>query len=134
MQNIAKSLFVCLVFIIVGCEGKRESLNGTLSGKITVNGKPLSGGSIFGRSGDLEFSGFINFQGEYLFENPPSGLIEWKIVAVPPPPPGIAEVAPAVKKTDLLLVPKENQTYSKDFVIPFDGGNQKHDIVLPFKK
>jgi len=133
MRNVVKLFFVCLLFMAGGCDSKKESTNGTLSGKITVNGKALTGGTIFGRVGEVELSGFINFQGEYLLENPPLGDIQLKIVAVPPPPPGI-EVNLPVEKAGLILVPLENQNYSKDFVIRFEGGNQKYDIVLPIKK
>jgi len=117
----------------VGCDAKKEPTNGTLSRKISVNGKALTGGTIFGRSGEMEFSGFINFQGEYLLENPPLGDIQLKIVAVPPPPPGIEVNSPG-EKAGFVLVPLENQNYSKNFVIRFEGGNQKYDIVLPIKK
>lgn len=133
MQKTAQLLLVCFFLILSGCESKRENTSGNLSGKITVDGKVLTGGTIFGRVGEIECSGFINFQGEYFLENPPLGDMQLKIVAVPPPPPGL-EVNTGSANASQGLIPLENQNYSKSFAVRFEGGLQKFDIELSSKK
>lgn len=132
MCRFVKLFMLGLGFLMVGCGDKQEAAKGTLSGIVTVQGKAITGGTIFAKAGEEEFSGFINPQGEYRIEGLPLGEIQLKIVAVPPPPPGV-EVNP-VPVSAGQGIPLENQNYSKSLVFRYEGGDQKFDIVLPLKK
>lgn len=75
-RRIAAALgSVVAVLGLSGCGGSDFRLPSTsLSGKVTVNGKPLSGGTVTAhRSGSKVMEASIEVDGNYTFADPPSG-------------------------------------------------------------
>lgn len=118
------------LFLVIGCAEKPQAPAGLLTGRITLDGNPLTGGTVFARFGQEETSGFINPQGEYSLENPSVGELEFKIVVVPPPPPGTESTPGPVS----VVIPREYQNYSKALTFKFAGGNQRFDISMQRRK
>ena len=70
--------FALSVLAVLGCGGDGLNRGGKLTGKVTIGGKPLSGGNVIVTSEDGKYSvqGFINGQGTYSVLEPPLGKVK----------------------------------------------------------
>lgn len=106
---------VCVSLLLSGCGGSKSKPTGTVSGKVTLNGKPLEGGSIVffaDGTGDSAF-GSINKDGTYSLKHGkgtsvPAGHYR---VALSP----VHADGPAPDPKDLMSNPKK---YEPNSIIP----------------
>ncbi len=77
MRHFPFALFVSIVgLILAGCSSSTGiNKGGQLSGQVTIDGRPVTGGTVLLSSDDDRYavSGFINEKGRYLVKEPPLG-------------------------------------------------------------
>jgi hypothetical protein len=147
------SFFCVAVFLsawLVGCGASRPA-GAKVTGAVTVNGKPLPGGSVFMESedGKLSDTGPIDDNGNYVVANAPLGKVRIALLLPEPPPPappalkGDAGKGPklpddvkgAISKELAAILPKVPAKYKKaaDSGLTFEVKNvatQTYDIPI----
>jgi hypothetical protein len=85
----------CLVGLFAGCASEKT---GTVTGKVILDGKPVTGGSVsfLTKSGGIPVTAFIEADGSYRVERVPVGEV---LIGVLSPPPDSAAPGEAIKKT-----------------------------------
>ena len=114
----------------------REVITATeyLHGGISLNGEPLRNGSIVVMGSDgREVYGFIEPKGTYRVEDPPKGILKFKIIPFPPPPPGMAEPKKETKgkaKEKAINPLAKYASFENEISIDFQGGKKLFDLKL----
>jgi hypothetical protein len=77
----AKSIALCaaLLLALAGCGGGGGlNTGGALTGKVTIDGKPIKGGNVLvvSEDGTRSASGFVNGEGTYTVPEPPLGKVK----------------------------------------------------------
>ncbi|MFM9961121.1 MAG: hypothetical protein ACKV2Q_07835 [Planctomycetaceae bacterium] len=142
-SSVVLSVWVGLCLSIVGCGGgdsgtipETAGPKGTVKGKVTVEGKPVKGGSIFFHSGKgVPLTGEISTAGEFELQGPngknvPSG--QYKVSLGLPPP--VVEMTP-----DKPSVPAMKSDIPVKFLDPSSSGVTHeikagaNDLTIDFK-
>src|SRR4051812_18600270 len=76
LQSLSLSLFVALLVGLSGCDKKGDEAANSVSGKVTLNGEPVSGVVIFVGADNKEYPSPIKPDGSYSVPNPPTGQVK----------------------------------------------------------
>lgn len=111
----------CLVAGGCGVDGER---GGVLHGRVTVAGKPLTGGSVYavGGRGEREFAtnAVVDADGRYEMTDVPVGVVR---IAILPPPDDSADSLP--------LPPSFLDTRTSGLQLEVQPGRQAYDVRIP---
>lgn len=131
------AILLILVLAAPGCEANR----GSVSGKVTLNGKPVAGVVMFVGADNKEASSPIVADGSYTIRNPPTGPVKVLVTAIPgmgaatanlprgappvPPPPGGATTSTAG-----VPPPARYASATNGLTLDVTGSDQRYDIQL----
>jgi hypothetical protein len=124
-------LVMCMVFLVAGC----GEPTGTLSGTITIEGKPLNCGYVLFQAseGSVE-STEIQPDGTYSIEGLPLGSANIAINVPAPPTPGpdgVSADPPEAFEVDPVQIPeKYGAVETSGLTLDVTKGAQTHDIAL----
>jgi hypothetical protein len=134
------------ILLALGC-GRGDGVNrgGKLTGKVTIDGKPVSAGEVIitGTDGKHSMSGRIRTDGTYTVIDPPLGPCKLAVVTstfkdVPPPSKKKGPVDFTDPKTGEwpIYVPtpaRYEKAETSGLTVEVQGGDQTHDIPLTEK-
>jgi hypothetical protein len=132
--------------LALGCGGG-DGVNrgGKLTGKVTIDGKPVSAGEviIYGADGKHSMSGKIRLDGTYTVLDPPLGACKLAVVTstfkdVPPPTAKKGPVDHTDPKTgEWPIYVRTPERYEKPetsgLTVEVKGGDQEHNVPLTEK-
>ena len=124
---------LALAMLATGCDSKKEGKN-EVSGKVTLDGKPVSGNVIFISGDGKETQTLIASEGKYAIELPPG---EYKVavrggmggMAGKGAPKGAAEM-PAMPGAGGTAPPAKYATAAGGLTFSHPGGKKTYDIQL----
>lgn len=120
-------LLVVVGVMAAGCSSSVDEGGdkNTLSGSVTLDGKPAEYGMIVAVGPDgREVSGPRMANGSYRIVNPPTGALKFKFAGGPPPAPGDNVKAVAGS------IPAKYLSTKNELGFDYNGGRQKYDIAL----
>jgi hypothetical protein len=127
----------CLVFLLpgilwaVGCSSDNNP-NDFVTGKVTLDGKPVSGFVIFINASGQETRGIIKLDGTYLLPDLPKGQYQVAVKAIeaaPTPPDAKMKDMPAQTTTGV-SPPARYAAPDNGLTCTVTGGKQTYDIKL----
>lgn len=135
-QIICWSLLVSGLAFTLGCGGGSEKKN-IVSGKVSVNGKPVDGEIAFIGSDKTTTAPIGPGNGMYRMENPPLGNVKVTIrsLAVPPgvkapPMPGGAKDVSTLPVGSAVAAPPKYATPANGLTYDVQAGEHKKDFEL----
>jgi len=78
-KTVARLLLLAAIAFVVlmsGCTGTSKGIQNSVSGKVTLNGDPVSGTVVFVGSDGKEAMSPISAEGKYDIPNPPQGTVK----------------------------------------------------------
>lgn len=121
------AVLVPLVLGLAGCGGKDGRASEILTGRITLNDRPISHATVIAAVGDKEASAPTSQDGTYTIYDPPKGTLRFKVYTIPPPPPGRPLPPPLPGQA---VVPVRYQKFDNELLFEYMGGKQKFDLAL----
>jgi hypothetical protein len=129
-------LLLAAVLAGAGC-GKKGPAS-TVSGKVTLNGKPVAGTVTFIGPDNREITAPINPDGTYTVANPPAGQVQVVVRNLPGARPGMTPSIPRnvsmpgnVTSASVGLPPPMRYAWQNNgLAFSVTGGKQQHDIIL----
>jgi hypothetical protein len=110
----------------IGC-GRMDSERNTIAGKMTLNGQPIQSATVFVTGPDDAVASGPVSGGNYTIRRAPVGPLRFRVVSVPPPPPG----SRIKLKTDTgASIPERYQSSDNELSLDYKGGKQIFDIAL----
>lgn len=125
--------------VLTGCGGgdKSGDAGNAVTGKVTLNDKPVGGTVVFLYADGKEVAGPIGPTGEYVIANPPAGSVKVYIRgsgAVAPPPtkggPEMPKDGPAAGGGGVAPPPKYQSAATSGLTFEVKTGKQTYDIPL----
>jgi len=138
-------LVLFAVLLAAGCGGDGVNRGGKLTGKVTIDGKPVSAGEVIIEGADRKhsMSGKIRNDGSYTIIDPPLGSCKLAVVTstfkdVPPPTAKKGPIDYTDPKTGEwpIYVPtpaRYEKTETSGLTVDVKAGEQTHDIPLTAK-
>jgi hypothetical protein len=145
-RRAAAGALLTALLLVIGC-GRGDGVNrgGKLTGKVTLDGKPVGGGevTVIGADGKHSMSGKIRNSGEYEIMEPPLGPCKLAVVTssikdVPPPsakkgPVNFTDPATGEWPIYVPIPAKYEKPETSGLTVEIKGGDQTHDIPLTAK-
>lgn len=130
--------FIAAVLGIAGCGKSGGGAKDSVTGKVSLNGQPVSGQVIFIGSDNKEYGSPIGTEGNYQIIGAPKGEATILVKALgatmtpgPKGPGGKAPEMPGMPATSGATAPPARYgTAAGGLKITITGGEQKHDIEL----
>lgn len=145
-RRAAAGALLTVLLAAVGCgSGGGVNRGGKLTGKVTIDGKPVGGGEviIYGADGKHSMSGKIRNSGAYEILDPPLGACKLAVVTspikdVPPPtakkgPVNFADPVTGEWPLYVRVPDKYEKAETSGLTVEVKGGDQSHDIPLTGK-
>ena len=121
MRSRAFGLVLLLLFVM-GCGGPKEPPAGMVSGKVTMNGKPVNGGEILFSAGGRNQRAVIGKDSSYIAAGVPAGKVTVAVTA----PRGVL-----VGGKQAMIPPKYNKGETSGLTVEIKANEEnKFDINL----
>jgi hypothetical protein len=121
------SLLLAATLLLPACNSSGKQPAASLSGKVILNGQPLTVGTLMvAGPHNEEASAQIREDGSFQILNPPKGALKFKIFMMPAPPGRPAPTASHGQPA----IPEKYVVYDNELNCDYSGGRQTFDVVM----